>query len=476
MFDIAIIGAGINGALIGRELSKYNVSVVVLEKETDIAMGTTAANSGIVHAGFDPKPGTLKARFNVEGCRRMPDLVKELGVSYRQNGTLVVAFTPEEMETVNGLYARGIINGVEKMEILDSEGLHKLEPNISPHAIGALYAPTAGIVCPYGLTFAAMGNAMDNGVVLKTDFKVEAIERKGVFYEIHSSEETVEAGYVINAAGLFADSIAAMVGDTEIKISPRRGEYLLLDKEAADTVSNTIFCAPNAMGKGILVSPTADGNIIVGPTAEDIDSKEDTSTTLKGLQAVVGGSRRSVPAVPLSMVITSFTGVRALGNTGDFIVMPSKNAPCFFHVAGMESPGLASAPAVAAYVEKYLHEIGVLQQKKKTYSPYRCYTPHLKELSDEERAAWIEKDARYGKIVCRCEEISEGEILDAIHMHPKATTIDGIKRRTRGGMGRCQGGFCLPLVTDILSRELKIPMEEVTKRGRGSNILTEKTK
>lgn len=476
MFDIAIIGAGVNGALIARELSKYNVSVIVLEKCADVAMGTSGANSGIVHAGFDCKPGTLKARYNVEGCSLMPKIAKDLGVSYEQNGSLVVAYAPEEIAAINDLYTRGVLNGVEDLEIVDRNRLRELEPNISDNAIGALYAKRAGIICPYSLTVAALGNAMDNGVKLFRNFEVTSIRWVNGYFEINSADDMVEAAYIINAAGLYADKISALAGDTSFSIHPRRGEYLLLDKEVRGMVRHTLFKAPGPMGKGILVSPTADGNIIVGPTAEDILDKEDTSTTRDGLAKVAAGGHLPIPNLPLHAVITSFTGLRAVGDTGDFIIGPSSSVPRFFQVAAMESPGLASSPAVALAVEKYLREEGVLTQKKKDYDPVRPNTPYLHELPYEEREQWIRKNPKYAKIICRCEEISEGEILDAIHRNPGATTTDGIKRRTRTGMGRCQGGFCLPLVADILSRELNVEPEEVTKRGKGSELLVGRTK
>ncbi|MDO4541796.1 MAG: NAD(P)/FAD-dependent oxidoreductase [Bacillota bacterium] len=476
MFDIAIIGAGVNGALIARELAKYNVSLVVLEKCADVAMGTSGANSGIVHAGFDCKPGTLKARYNVEGCELMPQIAKELGVAYEQNGSLVVAYSQEEIYAVQELYARGVLNGVEDIEIIGREKLRELEPNISPAAVGALYARKAGIICPYGLTVAAMGNAMDNGAVLRRDFEVVAITKANGGFVISSPTDEVEADCIINAAGIYADKISALAGDTFFSIKPRRGEYLLLDKEARGMVRHTLFKAPGPMGKGILVSPTADGNIIVGPTAEDITDKEDTSTTSQGLEQVAIGGRLPIPNLPLNLVITSFAGLRAVGSTGDFIIGPSQSVPGLFQVAAMESPGLASSPAVALAVEKYLREAGILNQKKRDYDPIRRHTPRLRELPQEERERWIAKNPKYAKIICRCEEVSEGEIIDAIHANPTAMTSDGLKRRTGTGMGRCQGGFCLPLVTDILSRELAIEPEDVTKRGKGSELLVGRTK
>lgn len=475
-YDIAIIGAGVTGSMIAAMLAKYNLSAVVLEKANDVAMGSSKANSGIVHAGYDAAPGTLKARLNVEGCKMMPKIAREWGVPYRQNGSLVVAFSEAEMESVRELYARGRINGVEKLSILDREQLRMVEPHISPDAIGALYAPEAGIICPYSLTIAAMGNAMDNGVELRRNFPVTAIVDRGSHLSVYSGGEEVTASVVINAAGLFADEIAAMVGDHFFSIRPRRGEYFLFDRELGHMVRQTVFQAPTEMGKGILVAPTAHGNLLIGPSAEDIADKNDTKTTRDGLDLVWQGAAKSVPGLPRRSIITEFTGLRAVGNSGDFIIRQSPTQPRMVHVAAIESPGLASSPAIAAYVEEILRQMGMLSYRKKEHNPYRRGVPHLASMKEEERRSYIAANPAYGKIVCRCEEISEGEIFDAIRRNPGALDVDGVKRRTRSGMGRCQGGFCLPFVTELLSRELGIPMEQVTKNGPGSEILSGKAK
>lgn len=475
-YDIAIIGAGITGSMIARELARYNLSVIVLEKESDVSMGSSKANSGIVHAGYDAKPGSLKAQLNVLGCRLMPRIAQELGVAYRQNGSLVVAFSEEEMEAVHELYVRGKLNGVEQLSVLNRRELQQMEPYIHPNAVGALYAPEAGIICPYNLTIAAIGNAMDNGVALRRNFPVTGLFDRGSHFEILSDADALTASFVINAAGLFADDIAAMVGDVFFEIHPRRGEYYLLDHDAAHFARQTIFQAPTAMGKGILVTPTAHGNLMVGPTAEDIEDKYDKRTTRFGLDKVWQDAAKSIPNLPGNGIITAFTGLRSVGNTGDFVICQSPQHPRLVHVAAIESPGLASSPAIALYVADLLRQIGALTEKRKNFNPYRRPIPELRHMEDEERRSFIEKNPAYGKIICRCEEISEGEILDAIRNHPGAVDVDGIKRRTRGGMGRCQGGFCLPYVTEILSRELGIPMEQVSKKGIGSEILVGRTK
>ena len=466
MYDIAIIGAGVIGSLIAREASRYNVSVVVIEKEADTALGATGANSGIVHAGFDAKPGSLKARFNVAGNKMMEGVCRELGVSYKNNGSLVIGFDDEDKKVIEELYDRGVKNGVERLEVIDSKRLRELEPNVSDKATVALYAPTGGIVCPYGLAIAALGNAMDNGAEFERCFEVKSIQRKDGVYEISDGEKTIKARYVINAAGVFSDRIAAMGGDDSFKITPRKGEYMLCDKESGNIVSHTIFRTPSKMGKGILVSPTVDGNLLLGPTATDIDDKEDTSTTPEGLSVIANECLADVPSVPTRTVITSFAGLRSVDNKGDFIInSPVEN---FINCAGIESPGLTSAPAIAVYVCELLWELGLVLTKKESFNPNRVSMHEFRDMTIEEKNERIKKEPAYGKIVCRCETISEGEIIRAIRENPGAVTVDGVKRRTRATMGRCGGGFCSPTIVGILAKELGIKYEDVTKFGGGS--------
>ncbi len=466
MYDIAVIGAGVIGSLIAREASRYNVSVVVIEKEADSALGATGANSGIVHAGFDAKPGSLKARFNVEGNKMMEGVCRELGVSFRNNGSLVIGFDDEDRKAIEELYDRGVKNGVERLEVVDGTRLHELEPNVSEKATVALYAPTGGIVCPYGLAIAALGNAMDNGAALERCFEVKSITRKDDVYEISNGEKTIEARYVVNAAGVFSDKIAAMVGDNSFKITPRKGEYMLCDKESGGIVSHTVFRTPSKMGKGILVSPTVDGNLLLGPTATDIDDKEDTSTTPEGLAVIASECLADVPGVPTRTVITSFAGLRSVDDKGDFIInSPVEN---FINCAGIESPGLTSAPAIAVYVTELLKEAGLEMTKKENFNPNRVSMHEFRDMTLEEKNKKIQEDPAYGKIICRCETISEGEIIRAIRENPGAVTVDGVKRRTRATMGRCGGGFCSPSIIGIIARELGIKYEDVTKFGGDS--------
>ena len=395
----------------------------------------------------------------------MPKVAKDLGVKYKNNGSMVLGFSKEDEETIKNLYERGIKNGVEKLEILSKEEAKKIEPNISDNVTCALYAKTGGIICPYELTLASIGNAMDNGVELKTNFEVNAINKKGDEYVICSPNEEIKAKYVINAAGINADDIASMIGDTSFKITPRKGEYMLLDKECGNIISSTIFVTPTKMGKGILTSPTVDGNLLLGPTSEDIEDKENKETTQEGLKKVIDGSGRNLNSIPYNKVITSFTGLRSVGSTGDFIINNKDN---FINVAGIESPGLSASPAIAEYVVDLIKSIGLELKEKENYIKTRRPYHEFKNMTMDEKNKVIKEKPEYGKIICRCEEVTLGEIIYAINQNPKAKDLDGIKRRTRASMGRCQGGFCMPSLIEILAKELNIPFEQVTKKGKGS--------
>lgn len=474
MYDIAIIGAGVVGAVTAERLSAYKLNICVLEKENDVANGATKANSAIVHAGFDAKPGSLKAKLNVKGSKMMKELTARLGVKYKNNGSLVIGFSDSDMSTVKELFDRGNENGVEGLKILNQDELRSLEPNISKNAVGALYAPTGAIVCPYELCISAMGNAMDNGAELKLNFNVEGISKKDGFFEISSTNDTVSAKYVINAAGLESDTVAKMIGDDSFTVHPRKGEYILLDRECGELTSHTIFRTPTPQGKGILLSPTVDGNFLTGPTADDITDKGDKTTTAEGLARIMGEACENVEGVPYGKTITSFCGLRAVGSTGDFII----NSPIdgFINAAGIESPGLSASPAIAEYIVDLLKDSGLELESNDSYNPTRKPYHFFRECSIEEKNEIIKEHPEFGRVICRCESVTEGEILEAIRRNPGARDIDGVKRRTRLGMGRCQGGFCLPYVAEILSAELGIPYEEVTKNGSGSNIAVGKTK
>lgn len=474
LYDVAIIGAGVVGGLIARELSRYRLKIVMVERSHDVAMGTTKANSAIVHAGYDAECGSLKAKLNVEGSRMMESLCRKLGVKYLRNGSLVVAYRPQDMERIGKLYERGKKNGVEGLEILDTEKLHQMEPSLSQEAVGALFAPSGAIVCPYELNIAAVGNAMDNGAELLLDWEVTKITEDGDGYTLWSGENHLSARYVINASGVYADHVAAMVGDSSFTIRPRKGQYMLLDHDCVGSVTHTLFNVPNELGKGILVTPTVDQNLLLGPTAEDQEDREDVSTTPEGLEKVQENARKVIPSVNLRGVITAFAGLRAVGSTGDFIIESPRQG--FWNVAGIESPGLSSAPAIAVYVTELLAGQGLLLEEKEDFMEERVAVHRFNELSMEEKNRVIRENPLYGHVICRCESITEGEIVEAIRQNPGARDLDGVKRRTRAGMGRCQGGFCGPLVTEILSRELGISLEKVTKFGGGSYLNVGKTR
>lgn len=474
-YDVAIVGAGVVGGLIARELSRYKLQIALLEKCNDVAMGTTKANSAIVHGGFDAKNGTLKAELNVKGTAMMPELCKKLSVPFKNNGSVVVAFSESEMEHIKVLYDRGVKNGVPGLSVIDREELRRIEPNISDKAVGALLCESAGIVCPYELTIASVENAVTNGVEFIRNCCVNAIEEADGAYTLKTSLGDISAKYIINAAGNFSDDLARMVGDNSIEIIPRKGEYYLLDKSVGNLAVHTIFQCPSEMGKGILVTPTVDGNLLIGPTAINQESKDDTDTTPAGLMEIVEKALKSVPAISARNAITSFAGVRSHPVTDDFVIGWCPASENFLNVAGIESPGLSSAPAIAAYVRDILAEKVELVEKN-AYTETREEPVRFRHMNDEERAELIKKNSAYGRIVCRCETITEGEIIDAIHAPAGARDVDGVKRRTRAGMGRCQGGFCGSKVVEIIARELNVPMSEVTKFGGDSKIIYERTK
>lgn len=474
MFDFAVIGAGVVGGMVARELTKYTDSVCILERGSDVALGATRANSAIVHAGYDAAPGSLKARLNVRGSKMMADVCLELGVKYKNNGSLVVGFNSDDEQTLIDLCERGKTNGVDGVRVIYRDEILALEPNIGDNVTVALHAPTGAIVCPYELCMAAVGNAMDNGASLKTSFEVKAVEKIDGGYKILSDNESVEAKYVINCAGVYSDEVAKMVGDDSFTIRPRRGEYMLLDREVGGYISHTVFRCPSKMGKGVLVSPTVDGNLLVGPTAEDIDDKENTATTAEGLAKVRSLAVEQVSPIDFSKVITSFTGLRATGSTGDFIIGIPKDG--FVNVAAIESPGLSSAPAIAEYVVSLLAEAGYEAIKRDGFNGHRRPMHFFSSLSVEEKNELIKSHPEYAHVVCRCETVTEGEILDAIRTNPRPSDVDGVKRRTRASMGRCQGGFCTPYIIDLLAREMGVDYTAITKFGGSSYINFGKTK
>lgn len=476
MLDVLIIGAGVMGAATAYELAKYDLKVKVLEKEHDVSNGTSKANSGIVHAGYDAKEGTLMAKYNALGNAMYEDLCKEIDAPFKRTGSLVLAFSEEEREHLNLLYKRGIANGIPQLRIIEKDEILRMEPNVSEEAVAALYAPTAGVTGPWEVTIKLLENAAINGTEVLTDAKVINIEKiKDGYKVVLEDGREFETKIVVNAAGLFADELNNMVSSKKIKITPRAGEYYLLDKVQGNLVNNVIFQCPTKVGKGVLVAPTAHGNIIVGPTATSSDDKEYVGNTLAGLDTVREASVKSVKNINFRDNIKNFNGLRAESDQPDFIIGEIEDAPGFFNIAGTKSPGLTSAPAIGVDVAKMIvDKLGNVNKK----ADHKRNKPqiHFMELSTEEKAEVIKKDPRYGRIICRCESITEGEIVDVIHRMVGAKTVDGIKKRCRPGMGRCQGGFCGPRVQEILARELNKNLDEIVQDKVGAYILTGETK
>ena len=475
MYDVAIIGAGVVGSTIARELSRYNANICVIEKEEDVCNGTSKANSAIIHAGFDAKPGSLKAKLNVRGNELMSSLSEELDIPFTRNGSIVVCTKDQDRSGLDELLEKAKINGVPDCRIVEREELIEMEPNLSDDVTCALLAPTGGIVCPFHMTMAFAENANVNGVAFHLNTKVTNITKSENGYKIETvhtdsnTEETYEAKIVINAAGVYADELNNMVSEHKLHITARKGEYCLLDKDAGSHVKHTVFQLPSKMGKGVLVTPTVHGNLLVGPTAVDVEDKESLSTTSEGLASLAVTSALSVKNVPMRQVITSFSGLRAHEDGNDFVIGEAPDAKGFINVAGIESPGLSSAPAIGEMVADLVKDMLSLTTKD-NFIAKRKGIVRPEELTLEERNALIKKQPAYGNIICRCEMISEGEILDAIHRPLGARSLDGVKRRTRAGMGRCQSGFCSPRTMEILERELKMSMFDITKNGASSNI------
>lgn len=469
-YDVTIIGGGVTGSAIARELSRYQLKTCLVEKAEDVCSGTSKANSAIVHAGFDAENGSMMAKMNVEGNFLMEQLSKDLDFSFRRNGSLVLCFSEEDMPNLQALYERGVANGVPELKIISGDEVRAMEPNVTDEVVAALYAPTGGIVCPFGLTIALAENACDNGVEFRFMTEVTDIKKIDGGYELAVKDgEPITTKYVVNAAGVYADVFHNMVCEDKITIIPRKGDYCLLDQEAGHHVDKTIFQLPGKYGKGILVTPTVHGNLLLGPTATDIEDKEGTYTTAEELAEVNSKSARGVKNIPYRQVITSFCGLRAHELNHEFVL--GEKAEGFFDAAGIESPGLSSAPAIGIYIaEMVAAKAGA--EKKADFIATRKGIPHVAAMDKEARAALIKERPDYGTIVCRCENVSEGEIVDAIRRTLGARSLDGIKRRVRQGMGRCQAGFCTPRTMEILSRETGIPMEQICKNQPGSEMIT----
>ncbi|MBR3235254.1 MAG: NAD(P)/FAD-dependent oxidoreductase [Atopobiaceae bacterium] len=496
MYDVIVIGAGVSGCAIARELARYDCSVCVVERDEDVCCGTSKANSAIIHAGFDADPGSLMARLNVKGNALMYEWAKDLNFAALQIGSLVVCVSESDMAGLEMLKTRGEKNGVPGLRIIDRKELLQMEPNISDNAVAALWAPTGGIVDPFGLTVALAENAAANGVTFRFNAPVSAISRTDNGWLVIAGDQTLEARAVVNAAGVYADNIHNLflelvedhkdtctplsepaVADAPLSIVARKGEYYLLDTTAGQHVHHTIFMLPTIMGKGVLVSPTVHGNLIVGPTAADVDDKEATNTTSVGLQEVALKSSFTVKDVPLREVITTFAGLRAHQEAHDFVIGELEGGCGLFDCAAIESPGLTSAPAIGQMVSGLVAER--LQLTKKPEEAFDSTRPGVVNLVITDFDDWdklCQEDPRYGNIVCRCCRVSEAQIVDVIHRNPAATSLDAIKRRTGATMGRCQGGFCTPKIMEILQRELGISADQITKRGPGSELVVGKNK
>lgn len=473
-YDIVVIGAGVSGCAIARELSRYEYGrgIAVLERASDICEGTSKANSGIVHAGHDAEPGTLKAKLNVQGSKLMKQLAKDLDFPYKQNGSLVLCFDEKDRDKLEELYQKGKKNSVEELRIIEKEEIHCLESHISEDVVAALYSPMGGIVCPFGLNIALAENACENDVEFYLNTEVKDIIKQEEGYLLQTNQGDFESKIVVNAAGVYADVLHNMVSEKKLNIIPRKGEYCLFDKEIGDYVSHTIFQLPTKYGKGVLVTPTVHGNLLMGPTAEDIENKEGVDTTGKGLSDLLKRGALSVGQIPGDKIITSFAGLRAHlnSNDGDFLIEEAEDAKGFIDIVGIESPGLTCAPAIGVMAAGLVQEL-LPAKEKEDFKANRQGIPEMASASEDERRELIQKNPAFANVICRCELVTEGEIMDAIHRPLGATTVDGVKRRTRAGMGRCQSGFCLPKVVEILARELNKDIGEITKAGGESYVV-----
>ncbi|MPW25894.1 FAD-dependent oxidoreductase [Alkalibaculum sp. M08DMB] len=475
MVDVAIIGAGVVGCSIARELSKYSITVSVIEKDSDVSNGTSKANSGIVHGGYDSKFGTLKGSLCVQGNSMFKDLNDQLHFGFNKCGSFVLAFSSDDMVELHHLYENGKKNGIKNLEIVDREFVLKKEPNINQEVVGALYCADAGVISPWEYAIAMAENAALNGVSFLLNNKVTSIAKKENHFTIQTDKNTINTRYIINCAGLYSDEISNMVGVNRFKIRPRKGEYILFDKEYSGLTNSILFQTPNNGSKGVLVTPTYHGNMMIGPNAEYICDKEDTSTTSQGLATLQHKVQKTLKSIDYSKAITQFSGLRAATDTYDFIIEESQ-VKQFINVGAIDSPGLTSSPAIAVMVSKLLLNAGLKLKKDHTFNPNLTPIIKVNELNIHDKNKLIKKDPRYGRVICRCESMTQGEIVEALHRPIPATTLDAVKRRARAGAGRCQGGFCSPRVMEIINEELDLPVLDINKSEDKSNILIDKTK
>lgn len=475
MIDVTVIGCGVIGAATAAMLAKYDLSVMVLEAQNDVATGTTKANSAIIHAGYDPEPETQMARLNVEGNRLCKEWAKQLDVPCKEIGSLVLAFDEADLAMIEELYRRGVANGVPELKLLAAEELRAMEPNLSHEVKGALLAPSAAVISPWDFCLALAETAVKNGAQLKRSAPVTAIEKTEGGYRLHTPQGAVESRMVVNAAGVFADKVHDMIAPHAFTTHPSRGEYYLMDKSQGALVDHVVFQCPNKDGKGVLVSPTVHGNLIVGPNAEPVAEGDDVAVTADGLAFVRRQAAKSVPEINYRDSIRNFAGVRAVTDQPDFVITEAEGAPGFIDLGGIKSPGLSSAPAIALQAVELLEKAGLTLKEKENYV-FERREIRFKELSSDEKAKLVEKSPAYGRVICRCETITEGEIIAALHSLIPPVSVDGVKRRCNAGMGRCQGGFCGPRVQEIIARELGVPQTEVLQDKAGSRILLCKTK
>ncbi len=474
MYDVVIIGSGISGATIARELSRFNLKTIILEKEFDVATEATMANSAIVHSGHDPKPGTLKAKYNLLGNRMYRTMSEELDIPLMECGGMVVAIDEEQMQTIKDLYNRALVNGLKESEVtlLTREEALELEPSLSDLVLGALNLPTTAVTFPWEAAIANIENAMDNGVELSVETKVTGIRKEeNLIVETNNGE--FEAKIVINAAGIYAGNIAGMLYKPDFNITPRRGEYVVIDRET-HVVNSVIYPTPTTKGKGVILTPQTHGETLVGPTSEFVGFDDAMKTSTDGVAYVKEHAKKTVKNIPFHKTIRSFAGSRPTADKGDFIIGESE-VKGFINVAGIESPGLTAAPAIAVDVAE-LVAVKLSAKPNRDFNPRRRKVIRLNEMTNEEVSEMIKENSSYANIICRCEQITEGEIVDSIHRNCGATSVTGVKARVRPGAGRCQGGFCQPEVLKILARELKLDPMDVQYKGTGSNILVAKTK
>ncbi len=459
-YDVLIIGAGVIGGLIARELSKFALNILIVDKANDVCNGTSAANSAIVHAGYDPRPGSLKARFNVEAVPMYQKLCEELDVEYKTIGSLLIAREESDIVKLTALEARAKENGVS-VKILNKQETLKKEPNLNPDIAGALYAPSAGIVNPFELTAHAIENAINNGATLALNNEVIAITKEDDLFTVKTSKNTYQAQVIINAAGVYADNIANLISKATFTITPRKGSYFVIDHLASPLVNSVVFPLPSAHSKGILVVPTTAGNFLVGPTSEEIMNKYDVGTDYASLNYIKAEAFKLVPNIPFAKTIRTFSGLRATPSTGDFVIENDPLVAGFINVAGIESPGLASAPAIAKYV------VSELVSKHLSLKPNLNFNPQIrpiirpKRMSDEEKAVLASSDPTYSQIICNCEQVTKGEIIDLLSRPIPIHSIKAIKKRLRAGFGMCQGGFCTPRVMQIMADYYKVPLSDI---------------